>query len=209
MNTRSQYFNEESPKAEILQAAMEEFLQFGKKGARMQAIADRAGVNKALLHYYFSSKENLHKEVLHRIFQSAFSRIGESLTKSHEPREQMRELISAYFDFIRTFPELPRLMVHEITTNPESIGKFFAPLLTGERNYPQAILDMIRRGIENKQFRKVDPQQFMITLISTIIFYFIAKPVLTTVLSLGDEEEFLNKRKQHIQDVLLTYLERK
>jgi AcrR family transcriptional regulator len=209
MNPTSQYFDEESPKAEILQAAMEEFIQFGKKGARMQAIADRAGVNKALLHYYFSSKENLHKEVIKRIFQSAFSRISESLTSSDEPEEQMRELISAYFDFIRTFPELPRLMLHEITTNPEAIEKFFAPLLTGERNYPEAILDMIRSGIESGQFRKVDPQQFMITVISTIIFYFIAKPVLTTVLSIEDEEEFLDRRKQHIQDVLLTYLERK
>ena len=209
MNPTSHYFNEESPKAEILQAAMEEFMQFGKKGARMQAIADRAGVNKALLHYYFSSKENLHKEVLQRIFQSAFSRISESLTSSDDPVEQMRELISAYFDFIRTFPELPRLMLHEITTNPEAIEKFFAPLLTSERNYPEAILDMIRSGIESGHFRKVDPHQFMITVLSTIIFYFIAKPVLTTVLSIQDEEKFLDRRKQHIQDVLLTYLERK
>jgi len=209
MNPKSQYFNEESPKAEILQAAMEEFTQFGKKGARMQAIADRAGVNKALLHYYFSSKENLHKEVLRRIFQSAFSRISESLTSSDDPDKQLRELISAYFGFIRAVPELPRLMLHEITINPEAIEKFFAPLLTAERNYPEAILKMIRRGIEKKQFRKVDPQQFMITLLSTIIFYFIAKPVLTNVLSIEDEEEFLDQRKQHIQDVLLTYLERK
>ncbi len=203
------YFNEESPKAEILEAAMEEFTAFGKKGARMQAIADRAGVNKALLHYYFSSKDNLHKEVLRRIFQAAFSRISDSLTRSDDPPEQMRELISAYFDFIRTFPDLPRLMLHEITTDPDAVGKFFAPLLTEERNYPEAILDMIRTGIQNEQFRKVDPKQFMITVISTIIFYFIAKPVLNHVLAIEDEEAFLNNRKQHIEDVLLTYLERK
>ncbi|MCF7804679.1 MAG: TetR/AcrR family transcriptional regulator [Candidatus Marinimicrobia bacterium] len=210
MNTRKEYFDEGSPQSEILYAALEEFVQFGKKGARMQSIADRAGVNKALLHYYFSNKENLHQEVLRRIFQYAFSRVSASLEEASEPRDQMRELISRYYDFIAEFPELPRLMIHEIHTNPDEIVAMFSQIFTSreDRNYPQAIFEVITQGIQKGQFRQVDPRQFMITILSTILFFFVAKPLLTKVIGIENEEKFIIQRKAHIQDVLLTYLER-
>lgn len=209
MNKQEPYFDEESPKAEILQAALDEFVQFGKKGSRMQSIADRAGVNKAMLHYYFSSKENLHREVLRRMFENAFSRISASLEEATEPRDQIRKIIERYYDFICTFPELPRLMLLEINTNPEEISSYFPQLFIGENNYPRRILDIIREGIAKNQFRPVDPKQFLITVLSTILFFFGGKPLLTQVLHIEDEAEFIRQRKQHILDVLLTYLERK
>jgi len=208
MNSRKKYFKEESPKAEILYAALEEFVQFGKKGARMQSIADRAGVNKALLHYYFSSKENLHREVLRRMFENAFTGISASIQEATEPRDQVRELIERYYDFISTFPELPRLMLHEINTNPEEIASFFSTVFIGVNHYPQTILGVIRNGIEKQQFRDVDPKQFLITTLSSILFFFGGKPLLTAVLEIDDEAEFIRQRKQHVLDVLLTYLER-
>lgn len=208
MNAREDYFKEESPKSEILYAALEEFVQFGKKGARMQSIADKAGVNKALLHYYFSSKDNLHKEVLKRMIENAFSRISTSMEESSDPRDQIRQIIGKYYDFICTFPELPRLMLYEINTNPEEIASFFSQVFIGEQHVPQSILGVIRAGIENGQFREVDPRQFLITALSTILFFFGGKPLLTRVLEIEDEAEFIRQRKQHVLDVLLTYLER-
>lgn len=203
------YFKEDSPKAEILQAALDEFVQYGKKGARMQAIADKAGVNKAMLHYYFSSKENLHQEVIQRVINHAFSEISATIEANKEPKEQVRALIGTYYDFIAAFPELPHLILHEINSNPVEIASLFSHIIIGDNQAPQTILHVIRQGTEQKQFREVDPRQFLITILSSVIFFFVGKPLLTRVLGIEDEEAFIRQRKQHVLDVLLTSLERK
>jgi len=202
------YFEEESPRAEILQGAMEEFIEFGKKGARMQSIADRAGVNKALLHYYFSTKENLHKEVLRRVLEKGFSQISQSLEIPMEPADQIRSLIHSYFEFFRKFPELPKLMIHEITSSPQEVAEFFGKLFSENPNYPMAFAEVIREGIARKQFRPVDPRQFLITTVSAIIFFFVAKPLFIDILEIEDGDQFLDERLDHLQEILMDGLER-
>jgi TetR/AcrR family transcriptional regulator len=208
MYTQKPYFDEEPPKAEILQAAMDEFIEFGKKGARMQSIADRANVNKALLHYYFSSKDNLHKEVLRRVFERGMSNISASLELQLEPKDQIRSLIRAYFNVIKTFPELPKLMIHEMASNPEPTADFFGKMFTETTHYPRAILDVINEGIEKKQFKPIDPKQFLITVISTIIFFFVAKPMFLRILDISDEQKFINERPDQLVEILMTGIER-
>jgi len=202
-------FQEDSPKAEILQAALEEFVEFGKKGARMQSIADRADVNKALLHYYFTSKDNLHQEVLRRIFQKAMENISGPLETSAAPDRQIRLLIRRYFTFIRNFPELPRLMVHEISSQPREVAHFFAQLFTEDRHFPRAIMDILRDGMDQGQFRQDDPRQTLITILSTILFFFIAKPLLTNVLEIENEDTFFNQRLAHVENFVMYALERR
>ncbi len=208
MNSLNLYFEEDSPKAEILQGAMEEFIEFGKKGARMQSIANRAGVNKALLHYYFTNKETLHKEVLRRVFRKGMSNISHSLEDSQDPPEQICELIRAYFHFISTSPELPRLMIHEISSNPEEVAELLNKMFSESFDYPGAILGIIRKGIERKQFREVDPRQFLVTVLSSIIFYFVAKPMFIRVLRIEDEQSFQRERVDHLIHVLMHGIER-
>ncbi len=209
MNRQPPYFNEKSPQAEILQGAMDEFIEFGKKGARMQSIADRAGVNKALLHYYFSTKENLHREVLRRVFEKGFSQISQSLDLPLEPGKQIRALIRSYFTFIRSLPELPKLMVHEIMSSPQEVVDFFGRLISENPNYPKAFAQVIDEGVTRGHFNPVDPRQFLITTISSIVFFFVAKPLFIEILDIDDVDTFLDGRLEHLEEILMTGLERR
>ncbi len=202
-------FQEESPKAEILEAALHEFSLHGKQGARMQTIADDAGVNKALLHYYFTSKENLYHEVLQRILALGLFNIGSSFNAELSPKEQIENVISNYFQFFRSNPELPRMMMWEVTANPDTMGQIFNKTITQSDNpLPQMMEKVLKDGIASGEFKEVDTRQFLVTLLGTIAFYFIAKPLIWNVLSIGDEESFLNARETHIKRILLAGLER-
>jgi len=204
------WFDEESPKAEILQAALQEFAEFGKKGARMQSIADRAGVNKALLHYYFSSKENLHQEVLRRVFSRGMSQISSSFDDTISPGDQIRLLVRNYFTFIRSFPALPRLLITEMATNQEDVTSLLARTFEqGDLPIPGKLLEVIRQGITSGDFRPVDPRQFLITVIGSVVFYFIGRPLFQPVLHITEEEAFIEQRAAHLEELLLAGLERK
>jgi len=202
-------FQEESPKAEILEAALREFSLQGKQGARMQTIADDAGVNKALLHYYFSSKENLYHEVLQRTLNRALFNVESSFDEQLSPKQQIENLISNYFQFFCETPELPRLMMWEVTANPEIMRQMFsATIQKSEYPLPEMLERVLAQGVKQKMFREVDPKQFLVSLLGTIAFYFIAKPVINHVLSIDNEEEFLRQREAHIKKIILAGLER-
>lgn len=202
-------FHEESPKAEILEAALREFSLHGKQGARMQTIADDAGVNKALLHYYFSSKENLYHEVLQRTLDRALFNVGSSFDEQLSPKQQIENLISSYFRFFCETPELPRLMMWEVTANPEIMTQMFsATIQKSEYPLPEMLEQVLTQGVKQKMFREVDPKQFIVSLLGTIAFYFIAKPVIIHVLSIDNEVKFLHQRETHIKKILLSGLER-
>jgi len=202
--TPQNYFQEESPKQEILQGALEEFLEHGKQGARMQSIADRAGVNKALLHYYFSSKDNLHQEVIQRVLSKVFVTITGNLDPSLSPTEQIRVLLGAYFQFIRTNPELPRLILMEMASGSSTlIPAMMQVLRGGEWDVPDQLIKIINRGIEQGEFRQIDPKQFIISFIGMILFYFIARPVFIPILGIEDEDRYLSERLDHLEQLIL------
>lgn len=202
-------FQEESPKAEILEAALQEFSLHGKQGARMQTIADVAGVNKALLHYYFTSKENLYHEVLQRILTLGLFNVGDSFDDSFPPKQQIENLISNYFQFFCDHPEMPRLMMWEVTTNPEIMTQMFSTVIEQTNAPLPKMLDhVISQGVEDGSFCPVDSDQFIVTLLGSIAFYFIGKPVINQVLSIKNEKRFLEFRENHLKKILLAGLER-
>lgn len=203
-------FQEDSPKAEILEAALQEFALHGKQGARMQTIADEAGVNKAMLHYYFTNKDTLYSEVLRRMLFQGLARVYESFDTNLTPMKQMEELIINYFNFFRMNPDLPRLMLWEVTTNPETTFQMFnATIESHEVPFPVMFEQTIRKGIADGDFIEIDAKQYFITILGTVAFYFVGRPILGKVLNIEDEEQFLDNRIKHIKQILLTGVERR
>src|SRR3954470_23645692 len=104
----------EESRAAILRAAVREFSREGVAGARIDAIARAAGVNKALLYYYFHDKEALHGAVLEGVFSGLRERVAVALESDLPPRDKVLAYAGAHFDYVASSPLYPRLVYREL-----------------------------------------------------------------------------------------------
>ena len=169
----------ERSRGSILQAAVREFSREGVAGARIDAIARAARVNKALLYYYFKDKEALYGAVLDEVFRGLTVAVLEVLGRDLSPREKILAYAGAHFDYIASHPLYPRVVQGEMmragrggATQLERIVKqYFRPLFG-------KLAEVLREGQAAGEFRAVEPLQFIPSMISMIIFYFNSAPVM-------------------------------
>jgi len=156
----------------ILHAAERIFADRGLAGARTSAIARAARVNKALLYYYFRSKEDLHRVTLEMMFSQLRSQVQATLEGSGPPRQRLVGYVNAYFDFVIAHPNYPRLVQRQLM-NRGPVGivdEYYRPL-------HDLLSATIQDGITQGEFRQVDPPQTVLTLVAMTVFYFAAAPV--------------------------------
>jgi TetR/AcrR family transcriptional regulator len=172
---------EQSRKA-ILDAASREFSVAGYDGARTDSIAAAAKVNKALLYYYFKDKESLYGAVLDQNFRGLLDELVRILGMEQPAGYKMLAYALTHFDYVAAHPHYRRLVQHEMMRAgagksehfPRLVKNFFRPLLG-------KVVATIEDGIANGEFRKVNPQHFMNSMIAVIAFYFTAVPVIKAV----------------------------
>jgi len=180
----------------ILMAAEQVFLEKGMDGARMQDIADRAGINKALLHYYFRSKEKLFNAIFISNFQQFIPIVDRVIQEDMNLDVALKRMANLYIELLSAKPYLPIFIISEINRNPKQI----------ETN---VIDKMGIRGIINKILQKmnkdnsylVDPRQIVISTISAIIFPFIAKQLLIPLVfnnSSASFDQFMEERREFL-----------
>ena len=194
-----------STRDKILFTAQQVFIEKGKDGARMQEIADQAGVNKAMLFYYFNNKELLYLEVLRSIVLRLFQKVNEVVISEQEPRKKLEQFVEAYINFLIENEGLPRIILREIASGGETIGMIFKETLSHDENpISVKIHSLIEQSIQQGQFRKVDPIQTIISIVGMCVIYFIAYPLLRHIFSLKDidQKKFIKERKKHIVDLL-------
>ena len=169
----------EKTRAAILKAALEEFSNEGVSGARTDEIARRAGVNKALLYYYFKDKEGLYAAALEQVFSGLHERVSAVLERADlPPRERLVLYARTHFDYIASAPVYPRLVQREFM---RSAGRALTPAASkiieqhGKPLYSR-LEKLIDEGISSGDFRRVDPIQTVTSIIGTIVFYFISMP---------------------------------
>jgi TetR/AcrR family transcriptional regulator len=169
----------EKTRAAILKSALEEFAHEGVTGARTDEIARRAGVNKALLYYYFKDKEGLYSAALEEVFSGLHDRVMAVLDDaSLQPREKLLKYVEAHFDYIASAPVYPRLVQREFM---RTVGRTLSPVASRAlERYAKPIYTkiqvLLQHGIETGDFRPVDPGQTMTSILGTIVFYFISLP---------------------------------
>lgn len=181
--SRGRARNAEQSRQGILRAAMDEFAREGIAGARIDFIARAAGVNKALLYYYFEDKERLYGEVLDYVFSQLTSRVFPVLDSDLPPREKIVRYVQTYFDAVASVPEVPRILQQEMmragrdgSPHLQRIGKkYISPLAL-------RVQALLRDGIARREFRPVDPQHFALTIAASVVFYFTCAPMLRAVL---------------------------
>ena len=169
---------EESRNA-ILKAAILEFSRGGLAGARTDAIARTARVNKALLYYYYKDKDALYGAVLDLVFGGLTQAVDVPLSSNLPPREKLLAYAGAHFDYIAGHPNYPGIVQREMmsvgrgrSVHIERVVKqYFSPLFA-------RVAQVVRDGIEAGEFRAVNPMEFVASMVSTIVFYFINAPLL-------------------------------
>jgi len=162
----------------IVAAAERIFAEHGLAGARTDEIARAARVNKALLYYYFGSKENLHRFALESLLGQLLVTIQYAPAPDALPREQLLAYVNGYFDFVSGHPNYPRLVQREMMETGKHLGwiveRYFRPL-------HQRLGRAIEAGIAAGDFRPVDPHHTVLTIIAMTVFYFAAAPLLSAI----------------------------
>jgi TetR/AcrR family transcriptional regulator len=179
MGTRGQ---PEESRAAILHAAAQEFAEHGIAGARTDAIAREARVNKALLYYYFKDKETLYSAVLDNAFSGLKATVFRVLDSDSSPREKILAYVGAYFDFLASNQLYPRLMQREMMRAREGHSQHIDKIV---KNYIQPIFgrlsEVMRQGIDDGEFRPVNPVHFVPSMVAMIVFYFSSAPVMQKI----------------------------
>jgi TetR/AcrR family transcriptional regulator len=191
----------------ILEAARTVFLRRGTAGARMQEIAAEAGVNQALLHYYFRTKERLSAAVFQQVASRIFPALAQTLGADTSLDEKIERLIAIYLDNLSQNLFVPGYVISELHHHPERVQQLLSGALGADpKTVMPALLKNLDRQINERvragTMRPIKPQQFVINLISLCIFPFAARPMLTIVFGMDDDAfmRFIEQRKKELPD---------
>ena len=191
----------------ILDAARVVFLRDGTAGARMQEIAAEAGVNQALLHYYFRSKERLSTAVFQQVASRIFPALAQTLGAETSLDEKIDQLIGIYLENLLRNQFVPGYVISELHHHPERVQQLLAGAMGAD---PQVVMPALLKTLErqinervrNGTMRPIKPQQFVMNLISLCVFPFAARPMLSIIFGMDDAAfvRFIEQRKKELPD---------
>jgi TetR/AcrR family transcriptional regulator len=196
-----------SAEARILDAARTVFFRKGFAGARMQDIADEAGINKALLHYYYRNKETLFGRVLHEAFDKLLPRVHEIFDGGGGLPEKLRAFVKVYVSMALENPQLPLFVLGALQSGEnEGIREQFQDI--SERIPFIKFRQEIAKAVEEGSIRPVEPLQLVLHTLSLCLFPFVARPAFEMVNHLPAEayQQLLERRREEVADFILASL---
>ncbi len=191
----------ENTENQILIAAREVFIAKGLEGARMQEIADHAGINKSLLHYYFRSKEKLFEAVFSEVASNLFPALQQVLVAELGISEKINFLVKIYLKGLSENPFIPAFVINTLNTDPE---KFLKYIKKAEIN-PMMLQIQIDEEVAKGLIRPVRAEHLMVNIIAMCVFPFIARPIVQNVFNMSNREyqKYLESRQNEIIDFVL------
>lgn len=191
--------NEPNTEERILNAAKQIFLKKGMAGARMQEIANEAGINKSLLHYYYRSKDKLFLAVFRLAIQDFIPEIKTIIFSDALITEKIDRFVEGYMNVLLNNPFVPLFILQEIQRDPDRLLNVFLE----EGIQPQLVLEQFEKAVQKEEIRSVDPKHLLINILSLCIFPVAARPIMQRMFYNNDNEaynEFLNERKQEVSE---------
>lgn len=190
----------------IFEAARDVFHEQGYEGARMQEIADRAGINKAMLHYYYRSKERLFESVFRISALKVMPKVIGIVRSDLPIREKVTKVVHAYIDLLKANPHVPGFVLQELRRNPTGLRRFIGEQTSG-------VFDQLREEMEEAvrrgEIHPIAPEHLFANLIGLCVFPFIARPMLQTAMGMHADayEDFLEERREVVTDFILRAIE--
>lgn len=202
--------NEEKKTEEIIiEAARDVFIEKGYDGARMAEIAAKAGINKALLHYYYRTKEKLFDLVFGQVLKNVFKEIDAAWSGDAEIETKIYKFVRSYIQILTKNPFVPYFMLNTIIRYPDKFESFIEKaspnVLTNIKMKFQIIESTIIEEAKKGNIKPVDARELVINILSLTIFPLIAKPVITTVMKFEDNEysQVLEKRAESVTQFIM------
>ena len=191
----------------ILEAARSVFIRRGTAGARMQEIAAEAGVNQALLHYYFRSKDQLSAAVFGQMASRLVPALLQTLSSDSSLDAKIEQIIGLYHENLKKNPFLPGYVLSELHHHPERIQMVLGKIGGGDpsRVIAPAFLrlnEQITLEVAAGRMRPITAREFVVNLVSLCIFPFAARPMLSMMLGLDDATfpSFIEERQRTLAD---------
>jgi TetR/AcrR family transcriptional regulator len=158
----------------ILAAAALEFAERGYAGARVDRIARRAGVNKAMLYYHFKSKQRLYRTLLRRMFTLAAARLQAVADGPGRPARKIDRAIAGIAGFIQEHTFFPAIMLREVAEGGAHLDRETLQALAA---VPRTVAGIVQEGIATGDFRRVDPFFAYFSMLAPIVFYLAGAPI--------------------------------
>lgn len=198
----------------ILRAARTVFTQRGTAGARMQEIAEEAGVNQALLHYYFRNKERLSEAVFTETAGRMFPTIIAILGSDSPLREKVSQVVDTYLDNMTRSPFLPGYLISELHHHPERIPKLLGNLAGKSLSSALApALEKVDKQLaaeaKRNHSRRISADQFVTNLLSLCVFPFAARPMLSAAFAMDEDgfARFIAARRKDLPQFIMNALQ--
>ncbi len=191
----------------ILASARKVFVAKGMAGARMQDIADEAGINKALLHYYFKNKEQLFQTIFSEIIGQLVPRIKSILLSDLTLYEKIEQFCDQYISIISQNPYLPIFILNEMHKQP---SRFIMKIFGGELPDLTKFTAQVEKEVKAGKIRPVSPVHLIMNMMSLTIFPFLGKPMLSAILQI-DELQFqlaMEQRKKNIPQFIFDAIQK-
>lgn len=200
--------NDRQTEEKIFEAATDVFVEKGMDGSRMQDIADRAGINKALLHYYYRTKERLFNAVFEKIAGKIFARFAPVLDENISLEDKIRFFYREHLSFLQNNPRLPAFLLNEINRNPARIKKLVSNIDIGKLYKTlekQHKAEFVKYNITEKSL-----PQLMTTIASISVFPFVAKGILAGIFEkMGiDFDKYIEERKDYAAEFVIKALKK-
>lgn len=199
---------DQSTEERIKDAAKAIFVQKGYAGARMQEIAEEAGgINKALLHYYFRSKDQLFEKIFEEVFQEIMPKLNAVLTMEGHILDKIDAFVDEYIRNVRKHPHIPLFIIHELSQNPDR----FVQKMTGNPSLPNiaGLMMEIMEAMEQGEIKTFAPIHLFMNIIAMCVFPFIAKPILQSVTKIDNAswEQMMDDRSTVVKQFIRSAME--
>ena len=191
----------------ILEAARKIFLAKGLDGARMQDIADEAGINKAMLHYYFRSKDKLFEQIFAEVAGHFLPKIMAIFESEKSLFEKIETFCHEYISQVVQTPYVPIFILNEINRHPED---FLKKLFRNQMPPVQKMVKQLEKENEQGIIKKVEPLQLLLNVLSLCIFPFVAKPMIQIITGMDGTgfNEMMEQRKREVSTLIINSIKK-
>lgn len=191
----------------IFNAARIVFQKKGFAGARMQEIADEAGINKAMLHYCFKNKQLLFEAVFLNAFSQLAPQVNDIFNSQETVFDKIKKFTYSYISFVMLHPYLPAFIIQEMNNNPDFVMTF---LKHENRPNPATLLSQIEKEIADGIIKPIQPKQLLLDIFSMTVFPFAAQMLVKGMIQISDEEfnQMMEERKTSIAQQIINSIKK-